>query len=54
MIPFLNLKAINAQYREELLEAMARVITSAWETNENFDTEIINTIGWYLEKSYGV
>lgn len=30
MIPFLDLKAINAQYRDELVEAAARVIDSGW------------------------
>lgn len=30
MIPFLDLKAINAQYRDELLQATARVIDSGW------------------------
>lgn len=30
MIPFLDLKAINAQYRNELVEAAARVIDSGW------------------------
>lgn len=30
MIPFLDLKAINAQYRDELIEAAARVIDSGW------------------------
>ena len=30
MIPFLDLKAMNAQYREELLQAAARVIDSGW------------------------
>lgn len=30
MIPFLDLKAINAQYRDELLQAAARVIDSGW------------------------
>lgn len=30
MIPFLNLKAINARYREELLEALTRVLDSGW------------------------
>ena len=30
MIPFLDLKAINAQYREELVAAAARVIDSGW------------------------
>src|SRR5690606_16842158 len=30
MIPFLDLKAINAQYRNELVEACSRVIDSGW------------------------
>ena len=30
MIPFLDLKAINAQYREELINAATRVIDSGW------------------------
>ena len=30
MIPFLDLKAINAQYRDELVAAAARVIDSGW------------------------
>lgn len=30
MIPFLDLKAINAQYRDELVDACARVIDSGW------------------------
>lgn len=30
MIPFLDLKAINAHYRDELVEAAARVIDSGW------------------------
>lgn len=30
MIPFLDLKSINAQYREELIEACTRVIDSGW------------------------
>ena len=30
MIPFLDLKGINAQYRAELIEASTRVIDSGW------------------------
>ena len=30
MIPFLDLKAINAQYRDELVQACARVVDSGW------------------------
>ena len=33
MIPFLDLKAINAQYREELVAAATRVIDSGWYIN---------------------
>ena len=30
MIPFLDLRAINAQYREELIEAAVNVVDSGW------------------------
>jgi len=30
MIPFLNLKAINQQYRDELLESITKVVDSGW------------------------
>ena len=30
MIPFLDLKKLNAQYREELIKACIRVIDSGW------------------------
>ncbi len=30
MIPFLDLKSINAQYRDELIEACTRVIDDGW------------------------
>ena len=35
MIPFLDLKAINAQYRDELVAAATRVIDSGWYINGN-------------------
>jgi dTDP-4-amino-4,6-dideoxygalactose transaminase len=35
MIPFLNIKEINAQYQQELKEACARVIDSGWYLNGN-------------------
>ncbi|WP_201580288.1 DegT/DnrJ/EryC1/StrS family aminotransferase [Psychrobacter sp. Pi2-52] len=35
MIPFLDLKAINAQYRDELITACTRVIDSGWYINGN-------------------
>ena len=30
MIPFLNLKAVNAVHRGEILEALTRVVDSGW------------------------
>lgn len=35
MIPFLDLKAVNAQYRNELIAACTRVIDSGWYINGN-------------------
>ncbi len=35
MIPFLDLKAINAEYREELIEACTKVIDSGWYVQGN-------------------
>lgn len=42
MIPFLDLKAINVQYRAELIEACTRVIDSGWyiQGNEHKEFEI--------------
>ncbi|SFC14152.1 dTDP-4-amino-4,6-dideoxygalactose transaminase [Marinospirillum celere] len=49
MIPFLDLKAINAQYREELIEAATRVIDSGWyirgEEVEAFESEFADYCG---------
>lgn len=49
MIPFLDLKAINAQYRDELVEAAARVIDSGWyiqgEEVEAFEREFADYCG---------
>ncbi len=49
MIPFLDLKAINAQYRDELVEAAARVIDSGWyiqgEEVEAFEREFSDYCG---------
>ncbi len=43
MIPFLDVKAINAEYRNELIEAMTRVLDSGWYILggevENFEKE---------------
>lgn len=49
MIPFLDLKGINAQYRSELIEACTRVIDSGWYIQGNeckaFDSEFAQYCG---------
>lgn len=49
MIPFLDLKSINAQYREELINACTRVIDSGWYINgnelEQFESNFANYCG---------
>ena len=49
MIPFLDLKGINTQYRAELIEACTRVIDSGWYIQGNeckeFDKEFANYCG---------
>jgi dTDP-4-amino-4,6-dideoxygalactose transaminase len=49
MIPFLDLKAINTQYREELIAACTRVIDSGWYITGNelaqFEQEFANYCG---------
>ena len=49
MIPFLDLKSINAQYREELINACTRVIDSGWYINgnelEQFESDFANYCG---------
>jgi len=49
MIPFLDLKAINAQYRDELVEACTKVIDSSWYIQGNecksFEQEFANYCG---------
>lgn len=49
MIPFLDLKAVNAQYREELIVACTRVIDSGWYIAGNelarFEQEFANYCG---------
>lgn len=49
MIPFLDLKAINAQYRDELVDACARVIDSGWYIGgselEQFEQQFANYCG---------
>lgn len=49
MLPFLDLKAINAQYREELIKACSNVIDSGWYIQGNeceaFEQEFANYCG---------
>lgn len=49
MIPFLDLKNINAQYRQELIEACSRVIDSGWYINgtelESFEKNFASYCG---------
>ncbi|WP_298737849.1 DegT/DnrJ/EryC1/StrS aminotransferase family protein [uncultured Psychrobacter sp.] len=49
MIPFLDLKAINAQYRDELIDACTRVIDSGWYIGGNelqqFEQQFANYCG---------
>ncbi len=49
MIPFLDLKAINAQYREKLIEACTKVIDSGWyiqgSEHKEFEKEFANYCG---------
>ena len=49
MIPFLDLKSINAKYREELIEACTKVIDSGWYVQGNeckeFDKEFAEYCG---------
>ena len=49
MIPFLDLKAINAQYRDELVDACTRVIDSGWYIGgselEQFEEQFANYCG---------
>ncbi|MDR1951344.1 MAG: DegT/DnrJ/EryC1/StrS family aminotransferase, partial [Bacteroidales bacterium] len=49
MIPFLDLKKINAQYAEQLKTAASRVIDSGWyllgKETENFEKKLATFIG---------
>jgi dTDP-4-amino-4,6-dideoxygalactose transaminase len=52
MIPFLDLKAINAQYQEELKEACARVIDSGWYILGNEVAEFEKEFATYCETEH--
>lgn len=54
MIPFLDLKAINAQYRNELIEACTRVIDSGWYIAGNELTQFEQAFASYCGTKYAI
>ena len=52
MIPFLDLKSINAQYREELIVAATRVIDSGWYILGNEVEQFEKEFAQYCETEY--
>jgi len=54
MIPFLDLKAINAQYREELIQACTKVIDSGWYIQGNECKEFEKEFSEYCGSKYAI
>ena len=54
MIPFLDLKGLNAQYRAELLEACSRVIDSGWYIQGNECKEFDKEFAQYCSTKYSI
>ena len=54
MIPFLDLKSINAQYRAELIEACTRVIDSGWYIQGNECKEFDKEFASYCGAKYAI
>lgn len=54
MIPFLDLKAINAQYRDELIEACTRVIDSGWYIAGNELAQFEQAFASYCGTKYAI
>lgn len=54
MIPFLDLKAINAQYRDELIEACTRVIDSGWYIAGNELTQFEQAFASYCGTKHAI
>ena len=54
MIPFLDLKGINAQYRDELIEACIRVIDSGWYIQGNECKEFDKEFAQYCGSKYAI
>ena len=54
MIPFLDLKSINAQYRAELIEACTKVIDSGWYIQGNECKEFEKEFAQYCGTKYAI
>lgn len=54
MIPFLDLKSINAQYRKELIEACTRVIDSGWYITGNEVTRFEENFAEYCGTKHAI
>jgi len=54
MIPFLDLKSINAQYRDELIEACTRVIDSGWYITGNEVTKFEENFAEYCGTKHAI
>ena len=54
MIPFLDLRGINAQYREELIEACAKVIDSGWYVQGSEHKEFEKEFTQYCGTKYAI
>lgn len=54
MIPFLDLKSINAQYRNELIEACTRVIDSGWYITGNEVTRFEENFAEYCGTKHAI
>ena len=54
MIPFLDLKGLNAQYRAELIEACSRVIDSGWYIQGNECKEFDKEFAQYCGTKYAI
>ncbi len=54
MIPFLDLKGVNAQYREELIEACVKVIDSGWYVQGNEHKEFEREFAKYCGTKYAI
>jgi len=54
MIPFLDLKAINAQYRNELIEACTKVIDSGWYVQGNECSDFEKEFAEYCGAKYAI